>query len=749
MPSRSSRPSRSSSSVSNPFNRHLSSESSRVSRLTAELQASQRSANVFHDGRIISEDSRLTAVVSERLRSVGKSNKFERLTHGGKSLDKIEHSHKEDEDEPEQAALHSLSASELVSLAGLSRDQGASKREIMQEVIAKSKLFKAERAAEQDAQKERLNEIDEEFKEIQTLLEFKSEGEGQLIAPVEDYFTESKKLLVEPRAAASERIKSEQETAQEAREKLEKLENLRKQRMNGIEKDEKSAAGDDELNQQENVLIDKESRKRKREQEESNEIQEKQENQQEENDDHQVENESSLIESESSQVLLSAFTRVSSSSDSSIPYLFDCPATYCSLFDLLSPHPFSCHRLIIERILACTHLALKPENRGKLQRFHSLLFVHAIKLTDATEAKMVETSILVEQLNWLTVILFQLSESLGGPVIARIRRRLANTRTRLLDSGEPLKLSDLIHFSLLSRCFPMTDYRHNITTPLLLLCSELLARRSVESLREAAETTWFITLLLEPIQQAKRFIPEVIHGLQKVARFIEKALQENKETEKIIAKLDWKTFNNSVLPLSMMCGDPQLSAALLLNLLGSFLFFVDHLSPVYSDLPSYPELFHSLFSSVSSLYSSVNTSKWSRVNGLLTSLTRSKTQIQDKISNVSSNRRPLTLLHRSILTPAIRTNAPAFVEQYNGADSLDPIKERVRVRQLQRKIKLEKKGAIKQVKSESHVFNQQFSKLRHAREQNWQKKARKNWAELEQQQRDTNLLAKVKRKKKN
>jgi nucleolar protein 14 len=156
-----------------------------------------------------------------------------------------------------------------------------SRKEVMDELIAKSKFYKAQKAKEKEETDELLGALDEQFKELtqQKLLNSKPSkkdnlaglmakygvaseskggeiavrkgsgelangkkvkeagkgGEGSEVRKEErdDYEKLAREMASEIRARASDRTKDPEEVAKEERERLEKLEKKRKQRMEG------------------------------------------------------------------------------------------------------------------------------------------------------------------------------------------------------------------------------------------------------------------------------------------------------------------------------------------------------------------------------------------------------------------------------------------------------------------------------------------------------------------------------------
>ncbi|KAI8141258.1 nucleolar protein 14 [Fennellomyces sp. T-0311] len=130
-----------------------------------------------------------------------------------------------------------------------------SRAEVMKEIIMKSKLYKQERQAAKEEEENMREELDEDLKEIQGLLNVQPKrkplvSQSALFGKAEaekepeeeskekkydDYDAVVQSLTRDKRAMATDRTKTEEELALEEKEKLEKAERARKRRMEGLD----------------------------------------------------------------------------------------------------------------------------------------------------------------------------------------------------------------------------------------------------------------------------------------------------------------------------------------------------------------------------------------------------------------------------------------------------------------------------------------------------------------------------------
>ncbi|NXS16430.1 NOP14 protein, partial [Mystacornis crossleyi] len=224
--------------------------------------------NVFKDKRfgeyntkITPEEKMIRRFALERQQNYGKKNIYnlnedEELTHYGQSLAEIEKLNDivdSDSDTEEGGALSAeFTAAHFGGGGGLlrkkvsSEQQGEeeekpkSRKELIEEMIAKSKQEKQERQTRRESALELTEKLDKDWKEIQTLIARKTPKSEKKDKEVEkpkpdEYDMIVRELGFEMKAKPSERLKTEEELAKEEQARLQKLEADRLRRMRGID----------------------------------------------------------------------------------------------------------------------------------------------------------------------------------------------------------------------------------------------------------------------------------------------------------------------------------------------------------------------------------------------------------------------------------------------------------------------------------------------------------------------------------
>ncbi|XP_061183430.1 nucleolar protein 14-like [Saccostrea echinata] len=201
-----------------------------------------------NDTSLSLEEKMMKRFAMERARE--KTNKFslnddeDDLTHYGQSLSSIEKFEEPEasEDEEDSGRIDAnmvatehfggfLSNSNYQDLGG---QKQKSWKERMEEVIAKSKKEKFERQAEKEKTKELTEKLDAEWKDVMKLMSSNKRGQEEQFQKADDFDIAVRELKFEMKGKATDKLKSEEELAQEEKKRLDKLEADRLRRMKGI-----------------------------------------------------------------------------------------------------------------------------------------------------------------------------------------------------------------------------------------------------------------------------------------------------------------------------------------------------------------------------------------------------------------------------------------------------------------------------------------------------------------------------------
>lgn len=210
-----------------------------------------------------------------------------------------------------------------------------------------------------------------------------------------------------------------------------------------------------------------------------------------------------------------------------IPYVFEVPTTLDGLHDLIAAHATTgldaC--LIIQRIHTANSVRINRKNSEKMQNFYDVLLRRFICIGDAlykfgNGGKELER---YEQLNALTRSLYGMAQESADTIGAVWGRRIGIFQNalakRIRDAGyievdEDQKKSAwpspgcLLLMRAVGHIFPVTDTRHVVVTPTLLLLGQILAQSPVMSLEDVTKGLFCAGLMIEFTREATRIPPE-------------------------------------------------------------------------------------------------------------------------------------------------------------------------------------------------------------------------------------------------
>ncbi|EHB06980.1 Nucleolar protein 14 [Heterocephalus glaber] len=634
-------------------------------------------SNVFKDKRfgeynsdISPEEKMLKRFALEQQRhhekkSIYNLNEDEELTHYGQSLADIEKHHDivdSDSDAEDRGALSAeLTAAHFGGGARLlqktapqeEEDKPKSRKELIEELIAKSKQEKREKQAQREDALELTEKLDQDWKEIQTLLSHrtpKSENREKEKPKPDAYDVMVRELGFEMKAQPSNRMKTEEELAKEEQERLRKLEAERLRRMLGKDEDEKTKKprhmSADDLN--DGFILDRDDRRllsykdgkmnvediqegRSREassleeEEEGEESDEEEEEGQEESEgpdscsdlDSNEDSEEDLEKPEEEQCQapgggsLSHGQRAGRAAGSELPYTFAAPESCEELRLLLSGRSVEEQLLVVERIQKCNHPSLAVGNKSKLEKLFGFLleYVGDLATSDPPDLKAIDR--LVLQLYNLCQM-FPESASSSMQFVLRDAmhemEEMIETRGRAALPG----LDVLIYLKIAGLLFPTSDFRHPVVTPALMCMSQILTKCPVLSLRDVVKGLFVCCLFLDYVSLSRRFIPELVnfllgilyiaapnkqsHGSMLVHPF--RPHGKNSELLLLSSEDDVATWQRGSLPLHWASGPRALTTAeanhVRLSCLATGLALLRRCVLMYGALPSFHAIFRPL-----------------------------------------------------------------------------------------------------------------------------------------------------------
>lgn len=440
------------------------------------------------------------------------------------------------------------------------------KKEVMTEIIAKSKLHKYERQQAKEDDDDLRAELDKGLPDVFALLRGTSRQPQQsqkLEAPNagmnpdraallngkdrsqadKEYDERLRQMLFDQRSKPTERTKTEEEKLQQEAQRLKELEERRLRRMRGEQEsgdendkeERRDLHGDEDLepNEEDTFGLGAGLVGQNRGQQlgvededefviednlvasgsdgefsENNSVNESENESNDDEDDDDAEFVQGLLSKDDAgrDGLVSSTTRegksITNNVGSTLAYTYPCPQSHKELLQITEKIPIDDLPTVVQRIRALYHPKLNSENKAKLGTFSAVLVDHLSFLADQSERP---PFVLLE-------ILTRHVHSLAKTFAEEIGRAL-RSHLKSLHEDRPTAptTGDLVLLTAIASIFPTSDHFHQVVTPATLCMTRYLSQKIPQSLKDLATGTYLGSLCLQYQRISKRYIPELIN----------------------------------------------------------------------------------------------------------------------------------------------------------------------------------------------------------------------------------------------
>ncbi|WQF77865.1 Putative nucleolar protein [Colletotrichum destructivum] len=795
-------------------------EQRRRETLLVEMQKRNKVGGILdrrfgeNDPSLAEEEKMLERFAREKQRSHKKTSLFDleeteplgELTHDGQTLNFEHHADMADdfdeddlgEDGDSDSSLSEKKRLKRLRNAGLGDDDEAaadepdrkkSKKEVMEEVMAKSKMHKYERQVAKDEDADLRMELDKELPNLHALLMShgnksdaqKKEEANKLIAGVDkatfdkDFDLRLKKLVQDRRAAPTERTKTDEEMAAEESKRLKELEEKRLKRMRGEavsddedsdeemedqdaeepafqfipeEEDEDFGLGkgiktktrptatelgfddeDDFLIEDDLIASGSDLEPIESEDEDSDE---EEEYQGDDSEDDEF-TKGLLNEEETKSSLFANGDRKGSAEvdSSDLPYTFPCPQSYEELLALSQKFPSDKLPTIVQRIRALYHPKLDSRNKEKLGNF-------ARALVDMVgDSPRDESSPSFQVLESLIRHVHSLAKMFPVEIANQYRSHLEE-----ISQQRPLAMhvGDLTLLTAIGSTFPTSDHFHQVATPAMLTIGRYLGGKIPQTLSDYATGIYLSTLAVQYQQFSKRYVPEVmsfsLNTLCAIAPSPVSKMSGDFPVHEPAAGIRIanarKTKLRQLSPAD--CAVMEVSGAEAESkkaaLLGTTLQLLGAAADTWTGKPSFQEIFQPALDIVTQLSSKSGRSKLPEALG--EQLDKSKLKLERMLRIAQLSRRPLELHHHRPLS--IKTYIPKFEDSYDPNKHYDPDRERAEMAKLKKEHKKERKGAMRELRKDAQFMARENLRMKKAKDEAYEKKYKRLVAEIQNEE---------------
>uniref|UniRef100_A0A7S0BH18 Nucleolar protein 14 n=1 Tax=Rhodosorus marinus TaxID=101924 RepID=A0A7S0BH18_9RHOD len=644
----------------------------------------------------------------------------------------------------------------------------------MAEIIAKSKMYRDERTKDRLEMEAKTEKLDDALGDILPgLQKGRSRNYAKQSAADKEYDKMFVELATEKRAIAADRLKTPEELAKEEKERLDALEATRLRRMKGTgDEDAEESEGEPEESKSvsqpawrggddleddfvgsgsdetggESAESDGEDPDAGSDQGAGHEASKKvvryeEAVSSEDSDESEGEREFGHEETD----------ETADKGNDSIPFTFrQCPSKIKQLLKLFRGRSSRQRGIIVDRLLKNFALPLNPTvNRPLLAGLLSVLLVRFDQIAESSTPYWTEIGELLPCVYELSVIFPDTSIEWAKSKLEVIQERLVKLGPEFTSVGE----GGLIALRILARLFPLSDLRHPISTPAVLLLANVISFGSIRTQGDLFLSCFAIDLFAAALSAGGRISGELLRFCSSIAasagvfvgesssiRFLEYLLPAHRNGL-LESRKPWKLPREGV-PISIpgirspSADDTDWRMVAFQKALGSALTCAratansgnNAISAAFGPFISVLELL---------------VSEWpsdDKQNLVFESASECLNELRDVVENAEKGRSPLALYEKPVTAP--KALNPRFGPK--GGRSNAEYKEKVK--SLKRQLRKEERGAARELRKDaSFVARERLAKedVEHAKRA---KKAREVMAFLEKQESTWKQQEKKKRK---
>ncbi|KAL4888706.1 nucleolar protein 14 [Aspergillus ambiguus] len=676
-----------------------------------------------------------------------------------------------------------------------------SKHEVMKEVIAKSKFYKAERQKAKEDDDDLREELDKGLPDLfdmlrgvkpppkpeppkddtasmnpdrAALLEGKSRDEQE-----KEYDQRLKQLTFDKRSAPTDRTKTAEEKAEEEAQRLKKLEEERLRRMRGEEPSEEEEEGSEEdegsemsedesvpddakafglqqstgqsttrpdlgVEDEDDFIIDDDLVETRSDASLSIDADDIVMSEEEESEEEEQEEEDELINGltiPGGKTVHTSATTSTEGDGEGLAYTYPCPGSHDEFLQAIENVPIQDLPTVIQRIRALHHPRLHVDNKTKLGRFAAVLVEHVVYMTEQPEHP--PFAIVENALRHIHSLAKTHPESVSQAFRAQLREMAAE---------RPLSLrpSDLVILTGVAAIFPTSDHFHAVATPAHLSIARYLGQGALNNLADFATGTYAASLFLQYQTMSKRYMPEFMNYVLNALCNLAPAEPEEslgffptRTPQDPVRFQPSKKISPRKLRFWDVAGSESNAQAeeLKLSLITTLADLLGTSSDLWADKSAFTEIFEParkvLLHLSKSTQGKVSTAVKDKIQSTLD-------KIDQHLLKARQARRPLLLHNHRPL--AIKTAIPKFEESFNPDKHYDPNRERAEANRLKTELKRERKGAMRELRKDANFIAREQLREKRERDAEYEKKYKRLVAEVQNEEgREANAYEKEKR----
>ena len=412
------------------------------------------------------------------------------------------------------------------------------------------------------------------------------------------------------------------------------------------------------------------------------------------------------------------------SKSATTPYAYACPESHAEFLQIVNGEDVNQIPIIIQRIRALYHPSLSPDNKEKLARFADVLVAHVVYLG---QAKQTAFSVVENVIRHLHSMAKSMPEAVGLSFRSALRK-VSEERDLTLNAG------DVVLFTAIGTIFPTSDHFHAVVTPAMLIIARYLGQTATTSVVELVIGMYCCTLALQYQQRSNRYVPEVVRYLCKILTLLVLPTISGK----IGHVPQWLiSLGDTSKPILIQnTTKPQLAFSDIhvpgknigYRILHTTLTLLSKSAMLWKDKTAINEILcHSTV-----LLSDILSHPQAPLllpKTLHITFHNTQTHLLSVQHASLSSRLPLTLHHHRPL--AIKTSVPKFEESYNPTRHYDPDADRAGLARLKAEHRRERKGAIRELRRDANFVAREQLRDKKEKDDAYEKKFKRLVSEIQ------------------
>ena len=411
-----------------------------------------------------------------------------------------------------------------------------------------------------------------------------------------------------------------------------------------------------------------------------------------------------------------------------LAYTYNCPETLEEFLTITKSVGIQDVPTVVQRIRALYHPKLAAENKVKLGNFATILVDFVSHLAcEPDHPPFVVLEALIRHIHSLAKTF---PEEIGG---------VFRTHLRSFDKERPTAPNpgDLVILTAIATIFPTSDHFHQVVTPAMLCMTRYLGQKVPQSLTDLATGTYISTLCLQYQRLSKRYVPEVVNYVLNALctlcpekpKHLPGLFPHRSPPDSLRIHCTSDTIEKR-RPLSFwdVLSAPHHTEADNQTFKVALVETQMAIVQNMADLWAEKSAFGEVFSIIYSVLRFIQ--KSGKLNDKTMEDCRTvANKVHERLLQSLSTRRPLRLHNHRPL--AIKTSIPKFEESYNPDKHYDPDRDRAELSKLKAEHKRERKGALRELRKDANFIARESLREKKERDSAYEKKYKRLVAEIQ------------------